>query len=231
MSSTAKSRIVIALLVLMFVGVYLGPYQYFNQDRQAGESVTSREINLDSPMTVALTPEMNPIQINGTIEFQSPSDDAAPNSFECVLSDPSGKKLWKETFHATVKRRHNKRGLEAQSENGSQQSEVEIKEFDVVASGAHKIHVAGVKGTTLENGSMKLDVRRNVRATNLTTAIAGFAMLAIGFLGTCWACSQKVTGAVQPRKAYEGNSKAREPEVAEAQVKVEEEEREPALTH
>lgn len=186
-SRSGKSLVGILAVLAILLGGLLGPLQavycVFLSGKEAGEY----PIQLDQPVTVPLSPDMNPIRFNASMQHEQSRSITTENSrFDGTLS-LADKEIWTETFSASSKRdkKNRKTGITIGGERMTSATTT-VHSFDVTESGDYQFVVHQTRDD-LRVEDISIVVRRNVRQVNVASCVAGFAMLLLGIGGGIFA--------------------------------------------
>ncbi len=180
---------VYAIYCLSFSGSDVGSYQIFSQNVTragvGGLSVQSKgAFEWKPPVTVTLSPDMNPIRFLACVDYLPPLGTAGrlyqSNSYAARL-DKGDTNIWKRTF--TVSYHKPSKSSSSGMTLSYHSQRVNINTFVVQETGEYSF-AAQQKGTPeLDVSSVKLAIKRNVTQPNQTVVIIGFAILIVSIIG------------------------------------------------
>jgi hypothetical protein len=163
-----------------------GQFPIFTQDvKSVGvggfEAATAENAKWETPVTVHLTPDMNPIAFNIASETARARRTRKEARYQTRLS--LGQKLiWEKDLRLVKKRETGKGKKKTISIGGLSHSSTGLKTFSVTEAGDYQFDVEA-KGGDLLVAELTLKVQKHVVVPNKAIFIPGFAVFVIGVVG------------------------------------------------
>ena len=193
-----------ASLVALVAGLLLGPGYYvyanvFSGALLAEQRVYERAADAAAglwtqPLSIELTPEMNPVAVVAQLRILP---DAAPRrrtSRIGVTLQRGETPVWQETvsvLRAETDSRSESRSEGEATGTTSTLENLAIRRFEVAEAGAYGLSAALLEPQEVTIGSITLQLRRNVRETNLPIVIGGSFCLLLGSFGLMMAARRR----------------------------------------
>ena len=182
MNRTGKTIVAVVLVVLTVVGACLGPAYLAYCHLLSGAAVGEHALKARSPVTVRLSPDMNPIRFSASIQYAKPRRVITKKStfFNGVLK-LGDRHVWTAEFGVWYEDNESDQGETGVFLRDPYITTAEtIKGFSVEEEGEYTFTAEPGRSADLDVRKMVLKVRRNVVLTNVPIATAGMLMLVLG---------------------------------------------------
>jgi hypothetical protein len=198
-----------AFLVVFLAGAVVGPGYLLYCTHLSGSSAAEHELfSLDTspvavrgvtrrvvkgendpipPVTLSLSPDMNPIGIGVAGRYIRPLAGTSRNKYSIALSRNNDQK-WERTIMVQADsggkqdRKHSLGDIKV-AKMGLDSFSFHVKSFPVTEEGKYTLLVKRVGQPSLHVADMKVTVRRNVVMANKSVVLCGSTALAIGLAG------------------------------------------------
>lgn len=171
-------------LAVTAVGLLLGPgwlaYCWF----LSGSTVGSHRLRTSHPITLNLSPEMNPIRfvIAATFDFDSHSRRADPYGYRAVLARDA-QTIWEESFSVSRPTKNDNtadKGSKIRISPQSAELTSPLRTFSVDRAGEFSFTIRPEPVSPRPGVNLILHVRRNVVSPSLGIVIPGFLLALVG---------------------------------------------------
>lgn len=200
--------------ILLLVGIVLAPGYYFYCAAFSGaaleqitvftQDVSSLKLGnmttqssgsnakWNSPVTLELTPEMNPISVSAKIRYMKPASRGMKRTrYTAELTNDEGN-LWEESFSVSAKRKKKDESTVNSSSAMLPSATTPIRSFSVEESGQYTLHVEQNGEHDIAVAKLEMALRRNVIVPNLKIVMAGGIALVLAITGFVLTKKQKV---------------------------------------
>jgi hypothetical protein len=205
-------------IILLLLGLIAGPGYFFYCSSFSGSSldqisVFSQDVSSlklgnvtlqssgsnarwNSPVTIELTPEMNPISVNAKIQYMKPASGGMKRTGYRAELKKDEKKLWEETF--TVSAKKEKKDEKSISIGGAMlpKMTIPIKSFSIEESGQYTLSIQQKGEHDIAVANLDVGLRRNVILPNMKIVISGGIALILAVLGFILTRKQQRTSQV-----------------------------------
>ncbi len=191
--------------ILLLLGVAIGPGYFFYCTSFSGSSldritvftqdVSSLELGgltlqssgsnakWNSPVTLELTPEMNPLSVNATIRYMKPATGGMKKTRYRAEFAKDKKMLWEKSFSVSAKKEKKDKSTIKIGSAMLPKVTLPVKSFSVEESGQYTLRIQQKGEHDIAVANLDLDFRRNVILPNMKILIAGGIALLLAVLG------------------------------------------------
>lgn len=191
--------------MLLLLGIIAGPGYYFYCSLFSGSSLdritvftqdvsslklgnmtlqsSGSNARWNSPITLELTPEMNPISVHAKIQYMKPTSGGIKKTRYRAELTKNEKKLWEETFSVSAKKE--KKDQDTVSIGGAMLPKMTtpIKRFSIEESGQYTLRIEQTGEHEIAVAKLDMALRRNVIVPNMKIVMAGGIALLLAITG------------------------------------------------
>jgi hypothetical protein len=146
----------------------------------------------NSPVTLELTPEMNPISVNAKIRYMKPASGGMKRTRYTAELTKDEQKLWEESFSVSAKREKKDESTVKISSAMLPKVTTPIKSFSVEESGQYTLHIEQKGEHDIAVAKLDMALRRNVIVPNMKIVMAGGIALLLAITGLILTKNKKV---------------------------------------
>ena len=143
----------------------------------------------NSPITLKLTPEMNPLSLNATVQYLQPTTGGIKRAPYRVAFKKEGETLWEKQFSASAQA--NKKKPIAVNNVLLPQSSISITFFSVEAPGFYTLQIQQNGKPNLAVSNLDLEIRRNVILPNMKIVLSGALFIILSIFGFIFSGKKK----------------------------------------
>ncbi len=146
----------------------------------------------NSPVTLELTPEMNPISVNAKIRYMKPVSGGMKRTRYTAELTNNKKKLWEESFSVSAKREKKDESTSKISSAMLPKVTTSIKLFSIEESGQYTLNIEQKGEHDIAVAKLDMALRRNVIVPNMKIVMAGGIALILAIIGFILTKNKKV---------------------------------------
>ena len=191
--------------MLLLIGLVAGPGYYFyctsfsgspleqvtvfSQDASSlklGDMTVQRSgsnAKWNSPVTLELAPEMNPISVDAKIQYMKPASGGTKRTQYAAKLSGNGKTLWEKTFSVSAKMDQKDGNTVKIDKVMIPKLTTSIKRFSIEEPGSYTLDIEQKGEHDLAVAKLDLDLRKNVIVPNMKVVMAGGISLLLAIAG------------------------------------------------
>ena len=191
--------------ILLLLGMIAGPGYFFYCSSFSGSSldritVFSQDVSSlklgnmtmqssgsnakwNSPVTLELTPEMNPISMNAHIRYMKPASGGMKRTRYRAELTKNEEKLWEETFSVSAKKEKADQKTVSIGDAMLPKMTTPIKLFSIEESGQYTLRIEQKGEHEIAVAKLDMALRRNVIVPNMKIVMAGGIALLLAITG------------------------------------------------
>ncbi|MEN7972581.1 MAG: hypothetical protein ABFR47_01975 [Verrucomicrobiota bacterium] len=201
-------------IILLLLGLIAGPGYYFYCASFSGspldrftvftQDVSSLELGKvtvqssgsnakwNSPVTLELSPEMNPISVNAIIRYMTPASGGMKRTRYTAELTNNAEKLWEESFSISAKREKKDGSTIKINSAMLPKATTPIKLFSIEEPGQYTLNIEQKGEHDIAVAKLDMALRRNVIVPNMKIVMAGGAALLLAITGFILTKNKKV---------------------------------------